>query len=70
MSSYIDSRAHELRGRTPTGEARGVYEEHCWADFTNDRLAWLYGADHKVSRAAQTAADLTAWRGLGERDAA
>lgn len=38
-----------------------------WRAFTERRLAWLYGSDHKITRAAQTQADLAAWRSLGAR---
>lgn len=57
MSTYIDT--------APRGEEPDL-AEHSWSDFTSDRLTWLYGPNHVRERAVKTAADLAAWRSLGE----
>jgi hypothetical protein len=66
MSSYIDTRARK------TSLGGGYYgdEAHSWADFTADRLCWLYGPNFVAERAAQTHADLTAWARVGSKRSA
>ena len=53
-SSYIDN--------GPIGFDRT--STHSWEDFTDARLAWLYGSQ---DRSAAQAADLMAWMRLGRR---
>ncbi len=64
MNSYIDHH------RAPREGEMGWQIRHSWADFTARRLSWLYGPLHATERAALTAADLAAWRTLGQRSAA
>ena len=59
MSTYIDST------RPPVEGELGWQPDHVWIEFTENRLRWLYGPNHKAERAALTQADLTAWNRLG-----
>lgn len=63
MSSYHDHK-DALPGRV------GFTVTHSWAEFTENRLAWLYGPNHAKERAARTQADIASWRRLGTRTAA
>lgn len=67
MTSYID---HHHPPRYVAGRAPDLTVTVDWHAFTERRLAWLYGPLHASERAAQTRADIAAWRRLGTRPAA
>lgn len=62
MSSYID---HRNAPSFIPGRATDFSVTVDWRAMADHRLAFLYGADHRVQRAAMTAADLDAWKRLG-----
>lgn len=59
MSSYID---------TKPGHGAQPIDVHSWADFTAQRLAWLYGEGR--SETPEARADTARWQNLGRRAAA
>lgn len=59
--TYIDT------NERPKGYIDTSSDYLSWQIFTERRLLWLYGPDHKTTRAAKTQADLAAWRSLGSR---
>lgn len=65
--TYIDHHAEPtyIPGRAPVCAVT-----HSWAAFTDARLSWLYGPDHRATRAALTQADVAAWHTLGTRRSA
>lgn len=67
MTSYID---HHPEPRYIAGKAPDKSISHSWRQHTEARLLWLYGPSYHVERAAQTQADIAAWRRLGTRTAA
>lgn len=52
-STYID---------TPMRHGMAAEDYHYWAEFTADRLAWLYPSE---DRTTATLADIAAWARLG-----
>jgi len=66
VSSYIDT----IGRRNPQNPKFWLVDPQCWADYTADRLEWLYGPQHAKKRARATWADIAAWNALGTRDAA
>jgi hypothetical protein len=59
--TYIDTHARE-------NASGGGYDdhEHEWRRFTERRLTWLYGPNHKAERATASAKDVASWNALGE----
>lgn len=53
----------------PTGWGASE-NNHCWPQFTNDRLLWLYGEEGCADRDEAADADVAAWNRLGRRRAA
>lgn len=67
MTTYLD---HRPEPRYVRGKSPDFHVEHSWAQFTSDRLAWLYGERHTIERRAATTADIAAWGRLGAGRAA
>jgi hypothetical protein len=56
MSSYLDTEPRLYGGS----------DEHDWRYFTERRLVFLYGPNHRAERAAMTTVDVEAWNRLGQ----
>jgi hypothetical protein len=64
MSTYKDHH------RLPQEGEMGWQIDFSWECYTDDRLRWLYGPNHRTERQAMTQADIEAWNRLGRRSAA